>query len=141
MKQDDAQATHCGKIEKEDGLIDPYSDSIASVYQKYKAYILWPKIYFMHNNKRVIVEELVLDEELFATHKDKPAFYVISTGMSETNEVKRSHIPKISLLRSASVEMKKQQTIPLNPCIKTLIVKPEGKKSQSRDDFVKGYGK
>ena len=64
----------------------------------------------MHNGKRVIVEELVLDEELFATHKDKPLII-------------------------------NNQELLTNPCIKTLIVKPEGKKSQSRDDFVKGYGK
>lgn len=70
VKQDNAQATHCGKIEKEDGLIDPYSDSITSIYKKYRAYILWPKIYFMHKDKRVIVEELVLDEQLFEEQKD-----------------------------------------------------------------------
>lgn len=71
VKQDDAQATHCNKIEKEDGLIDPYTDSIASIYQKYRAYILWPKIYFMHGDKRVIIEELLLDEALYQANKDK----------------------------------------------------------------------
>lgn len=70
VKQDDTLATYCGKIEKEDGLIDPYTDSLASIYQKYRAYILWPKIYFMHGDKRVIVEELILDEKLFATNND-----------------------------------------------------------------------
>ena len=71
VKQNDAQATHCGKIDKEDGLIDPYTDSIASIYQKYRAYILWPKIYFMHGDKRVIIEELLLDEKAYQTNKEK----------------------------------------------------------------------
>lgn len=105
VKQDDTQATHCGKIEKEEWLIDPYTDSIQSVYQKYRAYILWPKIYFVHNDKRVIVEQLVLDEKLFAQHKAEPLIQNNTT----------------------------------NPCVTTLIVKPEWSKSQSRDDFVKGY--
>lgn len=107
VKQDDSQATHCGKIEKEDGLIDPYNDTIASIYNKYRAYILWPKIHWMYGDKRVIVEHLILDEALFAAHKDIPLII--------------NNIP--------------------NPCIKTLIVKPEWSKSQSWDDFVKGYGK
>jgi len=112
VKQDDAQATHCGKIEKQDGLIDPYKDSIKSIYQKYRAYILWPKIYFMHKNKRVIVEQLVLDEMLFEKHKDE------------------SFISPL-WQRGAGGD--------LNPSIQTLIVKPEGSKSQSWDDFVKWY--
>jgi len=107
VKQDDAQATHCGKIEKEDGLIDPYTDGIQSIYSKYRAYILWPKIYFMHKDKRVIVEQLVLDEGLFETNNNQPLII--------NNE--------------------------LNPCIQALTVKPEGSKSQSRWDFVKGYNK
>lgn len=105
VKQDDAQATHCGKIEKEEWLIDPYKDTIQSIYQKYRAYILWPKIYFIHGDKRVIVEQLVLDETLFAENNNQP--------LIENNKT--------------------------NPCIKTLMVKPEGSKSQLRDDFVKGY--
>jgi len=72
VKQDDTHATHCGKIEKEEGLIDPYTDSMQSIYNKYRAYILRPKIYWMHGEKRVIVEQLVLDEERFEENKDTP---------------------------------------------------------------------
>ena len=59
----------------------------------------------MYNEKRVIIEQLVLDETLFAENKNQP--------LIENNKT--------------------------NPCIKTLMVKPEGSKSQSWDDFVKGY--
>jgi methionyl-tRNA formyltransferase len=110
VAQDDAQATYCGKIEKEDGLIDPYNDSIQSIYNKYRAYILWPKIYWMHGDKRVIVEQLVLDEELFEANKDKP---LIAKG----------------------------QKLTANSCVLSLMIKPEWSKSQSWDDFVKGYTK
>lgn len=71
-KQDDSKATLCGKIEKEDGLIDPYIDSMQSIYQKYRAYALWPKIYFVHEGKRFVVESLTLDEILYNNHSNQP---------------------------------------------------------------------
>jgi len=58
--QDDKEATHCGKIAKEDGLIDPRKDSLQDVYIKYQAYAMRPKIYFIYNNKRVIIESIEL---------------------------------------------------------------------------------
>lgn len=33
---------------------------------------MWPKIYFMMNGKRVVVENLKLDEKIFLGYKDKP---------------------------------------------------------------------
>jgi hypothetical protein len=32
---------------------------------------MWPKIYFMLNGKRVVVENLELDEKSFGENKDK----------------------------------------------------------------------
>gem|GEM_PF-5478974 len=76
----------------------------------------------MHGDKRVIVEQLVLDEELFATNRNKPLIgSVIPSGVEGSHRIEK----EISPLRSASVEMTKEQTITINPCIKTLIVKPE----------------
>jgi methionyl-tRNA formyltransferase len=49
--QDDGQATHCGKIIKEDGQIDMFLDPLQDVYKKYKAYALWPKIASKLNTK------------------------------------------------------------------------------------------
>lgn len=43
--QDDSQATHSGKIKKEDGLLDLSDDPIQN-YRKYKAYYEWPRTYF-----------------------------------------------------------------------------------------------
>lgn len=72
IKQNDADATLCGKIEKESWLIDPRKDSLESIYLTYRAYYLWPKIYFMHKNVRVIIEKLVLDEKIFQEEKALP---------------------------------------------------------------------
>ena len=43
MKQVDAEATHCSKITKEDGLIN-FDDSY-TIYNKYRAFTPWPGIY------------------------------------------------------------------------------------------------
>ena len=112
-KQDDTQATLCGKIEKEDGLIDIYNDDIETVYQKYKAYILWPKIYFMHHDKRVIIEEMHLDETLYQKFKNAPLLGMFGNPAGDIQS--------------------------LNPCITSLSVKPEGKKKMTREAFTRGY--
>lgn len=67
-KQDDTKATLCGKIEKESWEINPWKDSIEEIYAKYRAYAMRPKIYFIHKDKRVVVEELTLDESLYNEH-------------------------------------------------------------------------
>ncbi len=43
VKQDDALATHCGKISKEQGLIE-FNDAL-EVYNKYRAFTPWPGVY------------------------------------------------------------------------------------------------
>ena len=44
LKQDDAQATHCKKIAKSDGLFD-FEQSAEQIYNKFRALTPWPGIY------------------------------------------------------------------------------------------------
>jgi methionyl-tRNA formyltransferase len=50
IPQDENQATFCGKIKKEDGLIDPLGDDLAN-WNKYRAFYGWPGIYFFADKK------------------------------------------------------------------------------------------
>ena len=70
--QDESQSTTCQKITKHDGEIAPASDSLASIYAKYRAYALRPKIRFTHQEKTVVIESLTLDADLYAAGKDQP---------------------------------------------------------------------
>ena len=111
--QDDEKATFCTKIEKEDGLVDPFADSLEQIYGKYRAYILRPKVFFMYDladekQLRVVVETLVLDEKLFDNQKNQPLF------------------------------IDRQWT--LHNAVQEIRVKPEWKKAMSRHDFLRGYG-
>ena len=70
--QDESKATICQKIEKSDWEIDVYNDILDNIYAKYRAYAIWPKIWFKLNEKIVIIEELQLDESKYNENKDKP---------------------------------------------------------------------
>jgi methionyl-tRNA formyltransferase len=107
VKQNEDKATYCGKIEKESWLIDPRKDSIETIYNKYRAYTLRPKIYFILNGKRIIIEKLKLDEPIYNSNDEVPLF----------------------------------QDKELHPAIKNILLKPEGKKTMERKEFLNWYMK
>lgn len=72
--QDHTLAIDCKKIEKADGEIVVLSETLESVYAKYRAYFLWPKIHFKLGEKSVIIEKLVLDEAKYYQDQTSPLF-------------------------------------------------------------------
>ena len=70
--QDESKATLCQKIEKSDGEINIYKDKLEDIYAKYRAYAIWPKIWFKLNEKIVIIEELQLDESKYNENRNSP---------------------------------------------------------------------
>ncbi len=71
VKQDDLKATYCKKFEKQDGEIDPFGDDLDLIYKKYRWFFMWPKIYFVLNWKRVLIESMKLYEKTFAENRGK----------------------------------------------------------------------
>lgn len=75
IAQDETLATHCGKIKKEDALIDLSADG-AENYRKYRAYKEWPRAhYFVEKDgrqMRVIITEAHLDNETFVIDRVLP---------------------------------------------------------------------
>lgn len=63
-EQDHSQATFTKKVKKEDGLIDLSDDPIQN-YRKFRAYQDWPRTYFIHDNKRVVVTKAKLEDGIF----------------------------------------------------------------------------
>lgn len=74
VKQDGSKVINCKKIEKADWEVDVFNESLDTIYAKYRAYYLWPKIFFHFNGKKIIIEKLRLDEKLFTENKDKTLF-------------------------------------------------------------------
>lgn len=48
-EQDHALATKCGKITKQDGQVDPFTDDPQTLWNKYRAYYGWPGLFFFTN--------------------------------------------------------------------------------------------
>ena len=65
VQQNEKKASYCKKMEKESWLFNPETDDLQNIYNKYRAFYLWPKIYFEYKGKRVIIEYLEIDEKKF----------------------------------------------------------------------------
>ena len=115
--QDHSLATFTTKIEKEDGLVDIYTTPIEQILRKYNAYYLRPKIYFIHNNKRVIIEQIS----------------IIYKNMKKYIQYKIED-PSFSY---SLIDQRNNKA----PTIKELLIKPEGKKTMTREEFKSGYVK
>ena len=78
IPQNETEATFCKKIKKEDGLID-LNDNATMNYNKFRAYATWPRTFFFKNNKRIIITDAKLENNLFVIKK------VIPEGKKEIN--------------------------------------------------------
>ncbi|MDR2190404.1 MAG: hypothetical protein LBP53_04370 [Candidatus Peribacteria bacterium] len=72
LKQNEDEASYTKKIEKTDGFFVLSTDSLEAVYTKYRALALWPKARCIRQEKRIIIEKLSLNEEVFELHKTAP---------------------------------------------------------------------
>src|SRR3989338_4512182 len=61
IPQDESLASVCKKIKKEDGLVDLEKESPSVLYNKFRAYVNWPRIFFFHpptgGGKRIIITD------------------------------------------------------------------------------------
>ena len=78
IPQDESSATHCAKIKKGDGFIDLNASGILN-YNKFRAYVTWPRTYFFQNDKRIIITKARLENNTFIVEK------VIPEGGKERN--------------------------------------------------------
>lgn len=72
LPQDESRATFSKKIQKSDGLVDLTVGSPAEIYNKFRAYHYWPRIFFFHNGKRVIITDATLESGEFKIRKVLP---------------------------------------------------------------------
>lgn len=64
--QDETQSSHCGKISKDDGLINPYTDEPLTLWRKYRAYSPWPMLYFFDTlGNRIKITHAVYENNNF----------------------------------------------------------------------------
>ena len=68
-QQSEPNATFCKKIKKEDGLVDFGADLPNVLYNKFRAYATWPRIFFFQNGKRIIITDATLEDNKFVIKK------------------------------------------------------------------------
>ena len=56
--QNNNEASYCSKIDKLSGKIDLHKESTKEIFQKYKAFIGWPGLYFEKNNVAIKIHGL-----------------------------------------------------------------------------------
>lgn len=71
-EQNENEATYSKKIKKEDGLVDLEKESDEGLYNKFKAYHVWPRIFFFKNEKRIIITDATLENGKFVILKVLP---------------------------------------------------------------------
>ncbi|MEK7572667.1 MAG: methionyl-tRNA formyltransferase [Patescibacteria group bacterium] len=71
IPQNENEATYCKKIKKEDGLID-LNDAGVKNHNKFRAYAIWPRTYFLEKGKRIIITDAILKNNLFIIKKVIP---------------------------------------------------------------------
>ncbi len=114
-KQDLDKVTFCKKFEKADWEINPWENNTLDIYNKYRAFYLRPKIFFILPNwKRVIIEKIILCRDLLSVNPQNNTQKNIKKSLFlENNE--------------------------LNPIIKEITLKPEWKWKTDRQSFKNWY--
>ncbi len=78
QEQDHTKATFTKKLKKEDGLVDLTHNAVTN-YNKFRAYIHWPRTFFFKDGKRIIITDAKLQDGKFIIKK------VLPEGKKETN--------------------------------------------------------
>mgnify|MGYP003331249831 CR=1 FL=1 len=63
IKQNDALATYCSKINKEDSFINFNMRSI-EIFNIFKAFYEWPLTKFIHNDIEIIIRDMYVSEDI-----------------------------------------------------------------------------
>jgi len=72
IPQNEKEATYCKKIKKEDGLVDLEKEPSSVLYNKFRAYAGWPRIFFFQKGKRIIITKARLENNKFIIEKVIP---------------------------------------------------------------------
>jgi len=69
--QNESQATFCKKIKKEDGEINPNGNAKEN-WNKYRAYLGWPGVYFFKEGKRIKITKAKYENDSFTIERVIP---------------------------------------------------------------------
>jgi methionyl-tRNA formyltransferase len=107
--QDESLSRYCSIIKKDDGKIDWSKDDAVGIYNKYRAFIVWPGIWAIWNGKVLKFKKIM---PLMSTHAQPGELKIIDTTLVVGT---------------------------LNQDIAIDTLQLEGKQTVSSEDFIRGY--
>ncbi len=105
QKQDDSKASYCSKIKKEDWEVNFENETWEQIYNKFRAYYLWPGIYTYFKGKKLNLEDVSLLDYTW----EKNIWEVDKLNKKEIWLVCKNN--KILLLKKVKLEWKKSMDI------------------------------
>ena len=77
VAQDESLVTHCYKIEKTQGLVNFSDDNVLDIFNKHRAFELWPKIYFEFRNQNIIIHNCQVVNDIDASENEIGEFFTL----------------------------------------------------------------
>jgi methionyl-tRNA formyltransferase len=100
--QDHNQATHCGKISREEGEVFFSKQSAQEIYNTFRAYTPWPGIYSWYEGKRLVLEEVSIYK--------KPDLWISSPQGEEGYSLRQWYIVVPDYVKELSKNLRQGQT-------------------------------
>lgn len=110
QEQIETNATYCSKIDKQDGQID-FHKSAESIYNKHKAYKIWPGIFTQYKNKKFSIEECNYENIDLLNDNEFKIWDVVEYSHEWKNSVWILCNPWILFLQQIKLEWKKTMDI------------------------------
>lgn len=109
-KQNASLASYCNKIEKKDGKIN-FSDSAINIYNKHRAYSIWPGIFTTYKGKKFSIESCFYDPVELDTHGEFEVGEVVEILETEQEKIWIVCGSGILILKEIKLEWKKTMDI------------------------------
>lgn len=111
VQQDDAKATYCKKIEKEDGYIDFQKQPWQKIYNTWRSYTPWPGIYSYFDGKKIDITDCFFEENELIFDEDFHLWDVVEFEDHGKNYIWILCIWWILILNKVKLEWKKEMSI------------------------------
>lgn len=111
QKQDEKKATYCKKIEKQDWKIDFEKETVIEIYNKYRAYHIWPWIFTFFKGKKLDIIDCFFEKNNLIFDKDFNLWDVVEFEDHNKKQVWILCKWWILILKKIKLEWKKEMDI------------------------------
>ncbi len=111
-KQDESKASYCSKINKKDWLIKWEKESAKQIFDKFKAYNIWPWVFSYYKDKKLSLEDIDYQEDFIDNNHN--IWDIIEINKDEWQKNKKIWVLTkkwIVIIKKLKLEWKKEMDI------------------------------